>query len=246
MTMKWERYLVCLVLVSLVGGCSPDEPPSGQVETPKASRESVGVEPAPEVSKPQGTEKQISGNASQNNAAPRVTSVTIEPFPAFPGTPLAAAAESEDADGDIVVLEYEWRRNDEVLGGETQSELDTSELKKGDLVTVVVTPFDGTADGEPKESMPVILHNRPPEISSIPSVAIEDGRYTYQVVAEDPDGDELVFSLEEAPPGMTVGAEDGLVSWEVPSGTEGKFNIRIIVSDGDAKAYQAFSMNVGP
>ncbi len=60
----------------------------------------------------------------------------------------------------------------------------------------------------------------------------------------DPDGDTLTFSLDGSPPGMTIDSPTGLIEWNLSSESNDSFQVRIIVSDGDSKAFQGFSLNL--
>ena len=88
-----------------------------------------------------------------------------------------------------------------------------------------------------------MIANRPPEIISVPSATISNGKYIYEVKAADPDNDALTFSLEEAPPAMTIDPETGVIRWDVPPEAKGTHNIRIVATDGDAKAFQIFTLS---
>ncbi|MEK7842212.1 MAG: cadherin repeat domain-containing protein, partial [Deltaproteobacteria bacterium] len=119
-------------------------------------------------------------------------------------------------------------------------------LKKGDLITLYVTPFDGKKKGKTRWSPTRMITNRPPVIISLPPIAISNGKYIYEVKANDPDGDILTFSIEDAPQGMTIDSATGVIQWDIPAATDVElpptYNIRIVVSDGDAIAFQGFAM----
>ena len=56
--------------------------------------------------------------------------------------------------------------------------------------------------------------NQAPGIVSTPVVnATADQLYTYDVDANDPDGDTLTFSLDAAPAGMSIDTASGLIQW---------------------------------
>lgn len=86
--------------------------------------------------------------------------------------------------------------------------------------------------------------NRPPAITSAPvTTATLFEAYTYAVVASDPDGDPLTYTLTAAPPGMAVDGSAGLISW-LPTGT-GIVAVAVNVSDGHGgQAAQSFSLNI--
>ena len=87
----------------------------------------------------------------------------------------------------------------------------------------------------------LLVSNRPPEITSMPVGNIEDGVFVYNVKAIDPDGDELKFSLDGSPAGMTIDS-GGRVEWKVPTDAKGPFTIKVVVSDGDATTFQGFNI----
>lgn len=85
--------------------------------------------------------------------------------------------------------------------------------------------------------------NRAPVITSEPVAnAGAEAAYSYNVVATDPDGDTLTFSLVAPPTGMVIGTQ-GQISW--PRATVGDFLITVRVSDGQAIAEQRYALQVG-
>ncbi|MGQ9582602.1 MAG: putative Ig domain-containing protein, partial [Thermoplasmatota archaeon] len=88
--------------------------------------------------------------------------------------------------------------------------------------------------------------NDPPVIISSPPTSAELGRnYTYQLVVDDDEGDPLIFSLDEKPPGMTI-SSTGLVFWRPSSQDDvGRpFNITVRVSDASLSDTQSFTVTV--
>jgi len=236
-------------LVWLLAGCQDPQPTVQPVkmETPGPAAESTPKPPENSGhSPPAGSE----GNgtnaaaASSANSPPTVVKISFSSEFIVPGESVRAQAEAEDPDQDPVILEYEWRVNGERDSRTEMDEFDTTDLVKGDRITVVVTPFDGQVKGTPVESPILVLQNRPPNILSFPPIAMTGIKYIYQVKAEDPDGDPLTYELQEAPPEMEINPETGLIEWTIPLGAVGSYSPRILVSDGDAKAFQVFSLNV--
>ncbi|TDR22310.1 Ig-like domain-containing protein [Marinicella litoralis] len=84
--------------------------------------------------------------------------------------------------------------------------------------------------------------NEYPTINSQPPFnAFTNSPYEYLVSARDADGDVLIFSLTEAPVGMTL-AQNGLVTWTPVS--EGTYSVVLRVSDGFGFIEQAWSIQV--
>jgi hypothetical protein len=72
---------------------------------------------------------------------------------------------------------------------------------KGPTAALVVTEIDQAA-----------VLNRPPRFLSLAPLEAQAGHpYTYEIDAWDPDGDEVEFSLVEAPPGASL--EGHLLTW---------------------------------
>jgi hypothetical protein len=75
-------------------------------------------------------------------------------------------------------------------------------------------------------------NNRPLVTSTPPGDAYADELYQYAVVATDPDGDALTFSLVNAPDGAAINRTTGLFTWTPSADDVGQIvNIRIRVRD---------------
>ena len=55
--------------------------------------------------------------------------------------------------------------------------------------------------------------NSPPVITSRPDMSFQDGKFSIQVEALEPDGDTLDYSIKNAPKGMTIEPSTGLIVW---------------------------------
>ena len=72
--------------------------------------------------------------------------------------------------------------------------------------------FGGTARQTFQLQVWAAIPNRPPRFQTVPGVQAEPGAaYVYDAGADDPDGDLLRYTLDAAPPGMTVDEATGLV-----------------------------------
>jgi RHS repeat-associated protein len=86
--------------------------------------------------------------------------------------------------------------------------------------------------------------NRPPLITPINDVVInEASEFSGQVIASDPDANQLEFNLNSAPNGMTISSL-GLISWTPSYDQSGTYNIIVEVSDTQLTATSVFSINV--
>jgi len=91
--------------------------------------------------------------------------------------------------------------------------------------------------------MALEIANTPPQITSSPPASLQAGMYVYQVKATDQDGDEVAFSVENAPSGMSIDPKSGLLRWQINPDQNGEFNFQVIATDSDgAKAIQAVTV----
>ncbi len=173
--------------------------------------------------------KEILSNSIQiKNALPEIDRVKILPEVFKPGDALNIEVAGSDIDGDAVTILYEWTKNGEPAGSGKRID---AQLKRGDKVSIKITPFDGEDYGR------YIILRR--EIRNLPPIIIEDKKFnfdgevlTYQVKAADPDNDPLTYSLKTAPANMTIGPSTGLIHWDVPADFKGETTITVSVSDG--------------
>ena len=175
------------------------------------------------------------------DAPPEITRVKILPEIFKPGDTLSVDVSANDMDGDEVTITYEWTKNGEPAGNGKRLE---APLKRGDKITVRITPFDGEVNG------PAVILNR--EIKNMPPMIIEDKKfhfdgkvYTYQIKAIDPDGDVLTYSLKVAPAGMTINSSTGLIQWDIPQDLNKKIAITVSVTDGNGgETSQSFTLDI--
>ena len=121
--------------------------------------------------------------------------------------------------------------------------------------TFTVSVTDGDSVYEQTFTVPVEqppASNDPPEITSIPTgPAFVNEVYTYQVLAHDPDGDTLTFSLDTASlsEGIAIHPDSGLLTWEPNSNhQDNTYEISVTVDDQISGTYtQTFDLPVvGP
>lgn len=185
----------------------------------------------------------LSNTVTIVNAPPELSRVKIMPEVFKPDDRLHIDATADDIDGDDVSISYEWTLNGEPAGSSKEI---TAEIKRGDKISVKVTPYDGETYGR-SIILKREIRNLPPMIAK-ESKSVFDGKtYTYQINAIDPDGDSLTYSLKEGPPGMTIGTANGIITWEVPPGDAGSHNITVLISDNQGGELLApFNLKINP
>jgi RHS repeat-associated protein len=87
--------------------------------------------------------------------------------------------------------------------------------------------------------------NTPPQISSTPkTIAGVNQQYTYQVVASDPEGDKLTYTLGKSPLGMTID-DNGVIRWTPSDEQLQAYTVEVIVTDSSgASALQSYTIEV--
>ncbi len=160
--------------------------------------------------------------------------------------------DASDADGDSLTFTISglpgWARFNASTGRLSgRPEVDDA----GTYDDIVISVSDGKASS----SLPAFVltvtapppTNSPPTISGSPPRSVEVGSaYTFSPTAEDPDGDDLVFSISRRPAWATFDTSTGTLSGTPGSGSSGRYrDIVIRVSDGQlTSALPAFSINV--
>lgn len=174
-----------------------------------------------------------------------IEEVRIEPKIAYSNCDLRAFVKSHGADGDSVNYSYTWEKNGVVLSEESTDVLARGQFKRGDTIAVTVTPNDVESADTSRKSEPVTIANGPPIITSSPPHKTNGNTYTYQVAANDPDNDPIIFTLKTAPQGMEIDKETGFVRWEIRKGDQGTQSIEIQASDSEgAKSFQRYTLSI--
>ena len=187
----------------------------------------------------------LSGPIKIFNTPPVIEEVHIEPKLPYANSDLKAVVKSSDSDGDSINYLYKWEKNGIALSEEDTGILKAIFLKKGDSITVTVIPSDGEISGNPRKSEAVLIQNSPPIILSSPPTRLNGNTYIYQVKAEDPDNEPIIFNLRTAPKGMEIDKEAGLIRWEIREEDQGKQSIEIEVSDSKgAKSFQKYTLTI--
>lgn len=164
------------------------------------------------------------------NSPPQVVKVGFRDPVVTAGKDLTAVPEAVDPDGDTAEFEFQW-----IIDGNevpiTAATLPGSYIKSGQQITINVTATDGIDRNTPYWGEPFIVAGAPPKFTSQPPQSFQVLEYRYQARAVDPDGDRITYRLEEAPPGMTIDPNSGLVVWPITRGTSGEFRVRIVAED---------------
>ncbi len=131
-------------------------------------------------------------------------------------------------DGREVTYKFEWTLNGQPAGDGTDR---LSGFKRADRVGVKVTPVEGDKPGQAR-FLDFMINNMPPQVAESKQVSFDGKTFTYQVKGFDPDGDALSYTLEDAPQGMTINSQTGLVTWQITDGDYGEKTFKVKIDDG--------------
>lgn len=91
----------------------------------------------------------------------------------------------------------------------------------------------------------VLNVNAPPVIEDIPDQTINENEdFSYQIKANDIDGDNLTYSIEnidELPEGISI-SNNGLIKWDVLFYEAGSYNIDVRISDTSYSINDSFNV----
>jgi len=144
-----------------------------------------------------------------------------------------------------------------LVQGPPEMSLDTAarslewQPESGDLGTHVIELLatDGSGQQATQRFVLTVLENLPNQApyltSTPPPSAVVDQAWFYPADAVDPEFEDLVFSLAEAPADMQVDPASGELSWTPPAGTPGSVPVRLVVTDPHGlSAEQGFDVAV--
>jgi hypothetical protein len=148
------------------------------------------------------------------NTPPRITTASAD-LRQDPSAEIILRVEAVDADGDPITYTYQWFKNSQPIGGQTESSIDVSHFQKGDNVYANVVASDGDGASSPRRSDPIKLGSNAPKITSTPpQTLLEDRRFVYNVKVATGSGS-LTYELVESPAGMSID-RNGRIEWTVP------------------------------
>ncbi len=178
------------------------------------------------------------------NCSPEIGTVRLEPKAPTTGSKVKVISTCSDPDGDPVTMKYRWFIDDMEVPGEGK-ELALAGVRKGSWVHVQVATSDGIAEGSWKYSPKYQVVNALPVVKSrLPAEIPPDRKFSYKIMAEDPDGDPLTYTLTKSPPGMVL--YGSTLEWKVPDEILGTLvEVVVNISDGDGgQTVCTLSMNI--
>lgn len=208
-----------MLLLWLACTTYPDEPPAARS---KPNRFDTAVDDGP---------AEFVRTGGSRGKGPIIQAARINRLSGTQSAKLTVTA--RDPDGDRISTKIDWFVNNERVTGQNGDTLHPSHFVKGDVVSAKVVVSDGQNSTE-KLINGVTVGNSPPTfVTRRSDFKTIDG---FRLKVEDPDGDVLTYTLEDAPPGMSI-SSDGVLSYSGSnSGTGGSYSTRIVVSDPNGES----------
>ncbi len=133
-----------------------------------------------------------------------------------------------DANNKEIMYTYEWSITGQPAGNGSDS---ISGFKRGDKVSVKITPFDEEKTGQPR-TLVLDVQNTTPKVSPVKEPKYDGKIFTAQINASDPDGDTLAYELLSGPEGMVIDKKSGTIHWIIKEDKEGDYPVKTKISDG--------------
>ena len=219
----WWWVAPLLVLAVACGGTEETPQPSG-----------------PPMAAPPPVEKQ------EQNSAPVVESIALNPRTPLPETPIEANVVVRDPDGDSYRLIFQWKVNGELVASGAHPRFIPRKVRKDDRIEVTVVATDGRLESEPRTER-TRIGNRPPLLQGLllePEGMVRPGdELLASPRATDPDEDELRFQYTWLVNGSEV-AEGGRTFSTRGLDRGDTVQVRAVASDGSDSSQAAVSREV--
>jgi hypothetical protein len=127
-----------------------------------------------------------------------------------------------------VHMKYEWKINGQDAGSGSDN---VTGFKRGDKVSVRVTPYTENLTGHPV-MLNLQIANTTPGVFGGKELTNDGKMFSYQINAQDPDGDALSYELLSGPEGMTIDKKSGVVNWPLKENNSGNNPVKVKITDG--------------
>jgi hypothetical protein len=183
----------------------------------------------------------------EGNDPPQFTAVPEDDTVAV-GEELTATVDANDPNGDEVSFSLtEAPQGAEIGSASGDFTFTPDQSQAGSTYDVGVRASDGAASSDTSFAVTVEEGNDPPQFTAVPeddTVAVGE-ELTATVDANDPNGDEVSFSLTEAPQGAEIGSASGDFTFTPDQSQAGStYDVGVRASDGEASSDTSFAVTV--
>ncbi len=163
------------------------------------------------------------------NRVPLVRKVKLEPAKPDVSRPITATVDAVDPEGGKLEVDLQWMVDTRPVADGKDGTLDLGDYQRGSTVQLRVRATDSAGDVTEYTTDPVTIGNADPRFKVAPAdIKRIDG---LRLEAEDPDGDEVTFRIEGAPPGVTLDPRGVLHYQGAEEGAGGSYRLKIFAED---------------
>ena len=250
--MKYLLFTICVIFSINIISCGKDKEQEATSEIEKVNEhiETRNQQTADKIKPDVDEEKEILNykkKEQKENEPPIIKTIFVETITNNPRDGFRTKIDASDPEGDTISFIYQWKLNDEDIPGETNETLFWNDnFKRGDKLTVEIIPFDNEAQGKWKSEGSIEIPNSPPSIISEPISEVENGKFSYDIVTDDPDGDDINITINNKPEGMNFDPEKSRIIWEFNEEDFGTYDVEIVVTDEyGAATFQELNLVIG-
>jgi len=157
-------------------------------------------------------------------------------------TLLSFTITADDPEGDNVAYSIQNKPTGASFTDQTFRWTPTYDQAGTYLVTFIATDLDGAQDSE-TISITVNDVNRPPEADSIGDQSgSENQTLSFSISASDPDGDDLIYTVDPLPPGAVLAGQTFI--WTPGYDQAGTYPVTCTVSDGQNQVSEAIVITI--
>ena len=185
-------------------------------------------------------------DAAEGNTDPVVTSSPV--VTARTGDAFGYQVIAEDADGDALNYYLTTAPEGMLIEPDTGSISWTPTEDQLGAQEVVVRVIDARGATTSQSFTIDVAQNQLPVFSSEPNrIGNPNEAYTYDVEATDPEGTDITYSLrQDAPEGMTIDPDTGLIQWLPTDEQVGRLPITVFATDAEGeRSQQSFLLSIG-
>ena len=187
----------------------------------------------------------VTDSASVGNAAPSISSVTIDQSAPHTNDVLTVTVVASDPDLDTLTYTYQWRKGVTDIAGENDPTLDLGTAgngDKGNTISVRVVANDGSANSAPVTSSAVTVQNSAPTMSS--ATIDQASPHTNDVLSvtvasADVDGDGRTYTYQWRKGVTDIAGATGATLNLATAGNGDKgdqISVRVVANDGSANS----------
>jgi hypothetical protein len=134
------------------------------------------------------------GAGIDGNGPPVMVLAKISQSPISLTGPVGVQALAEDPERESITYSYQWYVNDVPIAGQTNPTFPAELLRRGQMISVEITPSDGRQKGKSVRTLAVGVGNTAPHITAVgltPQTIQPGGKLTAEVAASDSDHDRI-------------------------------------------------------